>query len=78
MTQKSNPIPRTGERNIYCPTYNDCLDLAAKRYWETWDCSQCPNRAAHQAILDNDRMIDPTFTNYELPAELSIPSYVGA
>jgi hypothetical protein len=44
MEQKPNPIYQRGERNIYCPFYNDCLDYAVNHFWRHWSCSQCPYR----------------------------------
>lgn len=29
-------------RNLFCPTYDDCLDQAIERGWASWTCAQCP------------------------------------
>ena len=44
MDPKANPIRKRGERNIYCPFYNDCLDYAVECFWPSWSCSQCPHK----------------------------------
>lgn len=31
------------QRNIHCPFYTSCLNLAAKRGWQDWTCLQCEN-----------------------------------
>lgn len=40
-----NPVKssdyKLGQKNIFCPNYNECLDYAAKRLWPAFDCSQC-------------------------------------
>jgi hypothetical protein len=68
MDQKLNPIPKTGERNIYCPYYNDCLDYAVTHSWETWDCSQCPHKSIKQSI--SEYRLNNTDTYYDLPPDL--------
>lgn len=42
--EPKNPIRKKGERNIYCPFYNDCLDHAVKNLWWYWSCVECPRR----------------------------------
>lgn len=29
-------------RNIYCGTYDQCLNVAVKNGWGDWTCSRCP------------------------------------
>jgi hypothetical protein len=41
MDRKAKPIPKTGERNIYCPYYGSCLDYAVDHSWESCNCSVC-------------------------------------
>ncbi|MDY7030689.1 MAG: hypothetical protein SVY10_02130 [Thermodesulfobacteriota bacterium] len=50
MHTNANPIPRLGERNLYCPFYAACLYYAAKNLWQSLDCSQCPNKSIQQKI----------------------------
>lgn len=44
MRMKANPINQYGERNVFCPLYNNCLDHAVKCAWPTWECSHCEMR----------------------------------
>lgn len=39
----TEPKPRRGDghRNIGCPEYSRCLDLAAKKDWKTFNCEGC-------------------------------------
>lgn len=29
-------------RSLYCPEYDDCLQLAASAGWRSWSCESCP------------------------------------
>jgi hypothetical protein len=42
MALRGNPVPRSGERNIYCSFYGDCLDYAVSSLWQCWSCHLCP------------------------------------
>jgi hypothetical protein len=44
MDPRRRPIRKPGERNIFCPFYNGCLDYAIENSWRSWNCSQCPYR----------------------------------
>ena len=40
-----NPLPsRKGERNLYCPYYDDCLSLAIKGNWLGFSCTECSQK----------------------------------
>ena len=65
MDQKANPIPESGERNIYCPIYNDCLDYAVSSSWLAWNCSQCQYKLIKQSIAEY--VLDRTDSFYDLP-----------
>jgi len=65
MDQKANPIPESGERNIYCPIYNDCLDYAVSSSWLAWNCSECPYKLIKQSI--SEYVLDNTDSFYDLP-----------
>lgn len=69
MDQKANPIPESGERNIFCPIYNDCLDYAVSSSWKTWNCSQCPYKLLEQSI--SEYVLDSADSVYDLPLHLS-------
>jgi hypothetical protein len=32
-------------RNLYCPHYDSCLELAVQAGWESWTCARCPQRS---------------------------------
>ncbi|NVM22606.1 MAG: hypothetical protein HWN68_12615 [Desulfobacterales bacterium] len=61
MKPMAKPVHRSGNKNIYCPFYSNCLDHAAKRYWQYWDCSECRHKLRAQQIrLDrNTSGFDP-------------------
>lgn len=53
MTAKCNPTPKKGERNVFCPYYDHCLDEAVARAWNTWHCSKCPYIATGPQITED-------------------------
>ena len=69
MNQKANPIQEPGERNVYCPNYNDCLDYAVSSSWKVWNCSQCPYKLIKQSI--SEYAFDSADTFYDLPLNVS-------
>jgi len=66
MDAEANPMPKQGERNIYCPNYNDCLDYAIENSWRSWNCSRCPHRAM-QAITECEYHLTDPEPYYVLP-----------
>jgi len=38
---KAAPKKGRGERALYCPTYESCLDFAAVQNWKAFNCEQC-------------------------------------
>ncbi len=45
MRKKCKPtINNEGGRNLFCAHYNDCLDHAVKKSWDSWNCSRCALR----------------------------------
>jgi len=69
MDQKANPIHESGERNIFCPFYNDCLDYAVNGSWQAWNCSQCPHKSIKQSIAEY--VLYNTDLFYDLPLNVS-------
>jgi hypothetical protein len=41
MRKNRNPHSRKGNRNVFCSDYNNCLDVAIERSWNSWNCGQC-------------------------------------
>jgi len=65
MEQKANPLSEPGERNIFCPFYNDCLDYSVSASWQAWNCSQCPHKFIKQSIAEY--VFNNTDSFYDLP-----------
>jgi len=65
MEQKANPLSEPGERNIFCPFYNDCLDYAVSASWQAWNCSQCLHKFIKQSIAEY--VFNNTDSFYDLP-----------
>lgn len=40
-------------RNLFCPSYDTCLDEAVARAWTSWTCARCPlfAVAAHEDLV---------------------------
>ncbi|MBW1934948.1 MAG: hypothetical protein JRI79_02410 [Deltaproteobacteria bacterium] len=70
MEKKRNPIHRKGERNSFCPFYRICLDEAAKKSWDYWDCSECEYRSSREESEDNHNRRDDSFPYYYLPDDI--------
>ena len=34
--------PQNETRNVFCRSYDSCLDLAVKKNWRSWTCGKCP------------------------------------
>ena len=52
MEKDKNPVRNKGYRNVFCPYYRACLDIASKRYWEYWSCLDCPHKQEHKSATD--------------------------
>lgn len=70
MEPQPKPVHRSGNRNIHCPFYGNCLDKAVKRNWQSWDCFECPYKAKRQAIS----LINP---NYDIDHYYVLPQSVA-
>ncbi|MFZ5470311.1 MAG: hypothetical protein ACOZIN_12820 [Myxococcota bacterium] len=45
-TELAAARPTSGEadmrhRNVFCPFYDSCLDVAVRRGWSDWTCNHC-------------------------------------
>jgi len=70
MHSGGHPVQRPGERNLRCPYYNDCLDHAAKSFWEYFTCSECAHRSQKHSMSNG---LDPGNhggTSFEIPPSI--------
>jgi hypothetical protein len=44
---------RKGRRNLNCPAYRECLDLAARERWPGWSCGRCRRRGERSREPEN-------------------------
>ncbi|RMG10952.1 MAG: hypothetical protein D6729_18710 [Deltaproteobacteria bacterium] len=45
LTNVINAESRTGSediRNLFCPEYENCLNVAVKKGWPSFSCQECP------------------------------------
>jgi hypothetical protein len=41
---KPNPVNKPGDRNLYCPHYIFCLDIAVANWWPRFTCRYCTHK----------------------------------
>ena len=70
MDANANPIPESGERNVYCPFYSNCLDLAVRYGWESWGCAECPHKLTRSSHTEYEYECNHTDTHFDLPADV--------
>ena len=60
MADKPKPRRGTGERNLECEFYKNCLDIAVRRNWKTWKCNECPRYDGTKAVVkpENTRVCE--------------------
>jgi hypothetical protein len=69
MNLNSNPLHKRGQRNIFCPYYEACLDHAVERRWKYWNCTECPHKLMKQPLIDMPAIRDAN-PCYRLPARI--------
>jgi hypothetical protein len=70
MKQRPNPIQKTGDRNLFCANYGDCLDHAAKRHWKYWSCYHCKHQYRSQPSVDGPITANETALFYTMPQDI--------
>jgi len=58
-TPHRNPVRRMGDRNVLCPVYNSCLDLAADKKWRTFCCDKCVYQSQYLIPAPHELDIQP-------------------
>ena len=69
MKLDSNPLHKRGNRNIFCPYYEACLDRAVEQRWKYWNCSACPHKLKKQPLIDMPAIRDAN-PSYRLPPRI--------
>ena len=54
MEHAANPVSGSGERNVYCPFYDGCLDHAIEQAWRSWNCTKCKNQMIKVHLYQGD------------------------
>ena len=67
MNSKAKPLPIMGERNVYCPYYNGCLDYAVDHAWQSWNCCKCQHKLIQCSTNAWDYEVTLAVTYYDLP-----------
>jgi hypothetical protein len=76
MDQQANPIPKRGDRNLYCPFYSACLDYAVKYSWPSWNCSQCVHNK-ERALPEGECEMHSSEPGYDVPATVFLVTEKG-
>jgi hypothetical protein len=66
MKIMTNPAPKRGKRNIFCPFYSDCLNTAIRKRWSHWNCMKCGERTNRQAEPEIPLNVNYSIAYYEL------------
>jgi hypothetical protein len=53
-----NPSRHFGDRNLDCPHYARCLDVAVRQAWHTFSCGQCSCRNQGQKMRAEELDLD--------------------
>lgn len=61
-----NPSPRRGRRNVFCPSYSECLDNAIGEGWTHWNCSRCEQRFNREAEPEISLSVNHHVAYYEI------------
>ena len=49
LPDDANPVSKQGDRNLQCPYYVLCLDIAAANMWPDFTCDLCFYRKTKEA-----------------------------
>ncbi len=70
MKRNPRPIHKSGDRNLFCSRYSNCLDFAAKRHWKYWACSNCHFKFDSQPSVHGPITTEETVLYYNVPQEI--------
>lgn len=65
-----SPSHKKGDRNIFCPHYCKCLDIAITKSWEYWACFDCKFKESRQYLDDYPFTNSDTVLYHSLPPEI--------
>jgi len=52
MNHNGNPVHTKGDKNVFCPYYDNCLDHAVELHWEYWTCLHCQHKQKETFVQD--------------------------
>ena len=70
MNKTCRPIPRKGERNVFCPFYDHCLTHAINESWRYWNCGGCQHKLDQGARPELRLNVEESIEYYELRLNL--------
>ncbi len=70
MNPKFNPVHKKGDRNVFCPHYNHCLDYVIGKAWDYWGCGHCRQKSNQGARPEFRFTRSDTFDCFDLPTEV--------
>ncbi len=66
METRTNPTPKRGKRNIFCPYYSNCLDTVIRKRWSHWNCMKCDQVSNREAEPEIPLNVNYSIAYYEL------------
>jgi hypothetical protein len=70
MNWACNPLPRKGDRNVFCLFYRGCLDHAVRESWPYWDCGDCWHKLDQGARPEMRMIATDSIDHHELRVRL--------
>ena len=52
MNHNENPVHTRGDKNVFCPYYDNCLNHAVKLHWQRWSCMHCEHKQKQTFVQD--------------------------
>jgi ribosomal protein L37AE/L43A len=65
-----NPSRRSGERNVFCSFYGECLNDVVRRGWDSWECSKCEHETDHGAAPEFQLSAGHSIAYYEIVTKI--------
>lgn len=67
-----NPSNSRGKRNLFCPSYSQCLDHVIDMGWMDWNCSKCEQRHDKETDLEIPLSVNHHIAYYEISTKIGL------
>ena len=69
-----NPVRVKGNKNVFCPYYRKCLDIASMDNWKHWSCKHCASRHDKKPLSNVVLRSQDTGPYYSVPLSINLDS----